>query len=85
MDLTMNSGGKLLILVAIVAIFGVAGWRLESPESFHEALADAGLAHQAAPAPASAPAVAPEAQPTAPAPQPPPQDSRDSNDANPKP
>ncbi|GEM_PF-6076034 len=88
MDLTMNSGGKLIILAVIVAIFGIAGWRMESPDSFHAALADAGLARQAAPAPAPAmvpgtPAPAPDQAPAQQqTPQTPPQDS---NDSAPKP
>ena len=78
MDLTVHSGGKLVILAVIVVIFGVVGWRMGSPDTFQAALADAGLAHQAAPAPA--PALVPgTAEPApAPAPQTPPPASSDS-------
>lgn len=73
MDLTMSSGGKAAILAVILVIFGVAGWSFGAPDSFHTALADAGVEQPAAP-PAPPALTAPAAQQQAPAP-----DNTDSN------
>jgi len=82
MNLTMNSGGKLVVLAVILVIFGVVGWRVGAPDSFQAALADAGLAHQTAPAPA--PALVPGAPPETPPQQTPEQTPPQSPQQNPQ-
>ena len=69
MDLTMSSGGKAAVFVVILMIFGVAGWSIGAPESFHTALADAGV-EQPAPPPAPPALTAPAPAPQQPAPAP---------------